>query len=329
MRWKTPYPRQMTFFFPMNNLKTIIVISRDMVLTNIVDRLLKDSYRVVDFSNIQSSLDYIYTSIADLMIIDIAMDDAVAITLLNEMKSDPIFGRLPVLAIFEDHFVIPKWDHLLVDDYVRRSCLEADILLMVDLCIHRAERMVEVNPLTRLPGNIAITKQIQRRLDNNEVFALAYADLDYFKPYNDRYGFSRGDEVLKMLGRLILNTVKKNQAQGSFVGHIGGDDFVFMMDVEHIEETASEIIDNFNKIIPTFYDPEDRARGFIESVDREGNKKTFPLIGISIGAAHNRFRKFSHYGEIAEVASEMKKYAKCAGGGCFKMDKRHHEEVRG
>jgi diguanylate cyclase (GGDEF)-like protein len=298
-----------------------------MVLTSIVDRLLKDSYMVADFSNIQSSLDYIYSSIPDLMIIDIAADDTFAITLLNEMKSDPIFGRLPVLAIFDDKFVIPDWNYLLVDDYVRKSCLEVELLHKTGLCIHRAERIVEVNPLTRLPGNIAIIKQIQRRLDSNEVFGLAYADLDYFKPYNDRYGFSRGDEVLKMIGRLILNTVKENQPHGSFVGHIGGDDFVFIMDLEYIEETASEIIDNFNKIIPTFYDPEDRAKGFIESVDREENKRTFPLIGISIGAAHNRFRKFSHYGEIAEVASEMKKHAKCTGGSCFKVDKRHQEFV--
>ncbi len=311
----------------MNNLKTVVVISRDVVLTSIVDRLLKDSYMVADFSNIQSSLDYIYSSVPDLMIIDVAADDTLTINLLNEMKSDPIFGRLPVLAIFGDQFVIPMWDNLLVDDYLRKSCLELEMLTKSELCIHRAERMVEVNPLTRLPGNIAIIKQIQKRLDNNEIFALAYSDLDYFKPYNDRYGFSRGDEVLKMIGRLILNTVKGKQVYGSFVGHIGGDDFVFMMDVEHIEETAREIIDNFNKIIPTFYDPEDRARGFIESVDREGNKKTFPFIGISIGVAHNRFRKFSHYGEIAEVASEMKKYAKCAGGGCFKIDKRHQEFV--
>lgn len=311
----------------MNNLKTVVVISRDMVLTSIVDRLLKDSYIVTEFSNIRSSLDYIYSSIPDLMIIDITADDTLSITLLNEMKSDPIFGRLPILTIFEDQFVIPMWDNLLIDDYLRRSCLEIELLAKVSLCIHRAERMVEVNPLTRLPGNIAIIKQIQKRLDNNEIFALAYADLDYFKPYNDRYGFSRGDEVLKMIGRLILNTVKGRQAHGSFVGHIGGDDFVFMMDVEHIEETASEIIDNFNKIIPTFYDPEDRAKGFIESIDREGNKRTFPFIGISIGVAHNRLRKFSHYGEIAEVASEMKKYAKCAGGSCFKVDKRHHESV--
>lgn len=309
----------------MNNRKTVVVIAKDMVLTSIIDRVLKDSYNMVDFSDIQSSLDYIYNSIPDMLIIDIGVGtDDLTIRILNEIKGDPIFGQLPVLAIFDDRFVIPDWDYLLVDDYLRKSCLETELLTKVGLCIHRAERMVDVNPLTRLPGNIAIIKQIQKRLDNAEIFALAYADLDYFKPFNDRYGFSRGDEVLKMLGRLILNTVKVRQPHGSFVGHIGGDDFVFIMNVEHIEETSEEIIDNFNRIIPTFYDAEDRMNGYIESIDREGNKKRFPLICISIGIAHNKARNFSHYGEMAEVASEMKKYAKCIGGGCFRVDKRQH-----
>jgi diguanylate cyclase (GGDEF)-like protein len=182
--------------------------------------------------------------------------------------------------------------------------------------------MIEVNPLTGLPGNIQITKQIQKRLDAGERFGLAYSDLDHFKPYNDRYGFSRGDEVLKMLGRLILNTVKERQPGGSFVGHIGGDDLVFIMDCDSIEDTSVQIIGYFDQIIPTFYDIEDRTKGFIESVDREGLKKTFPLISLSIGMACNRNKQFEHYGQMAEVASDMKKYAKTVRGSCVKMDKR-------
>jgi diguanylate cyclase (GGDEF)-like protein len=310
----------------MNNAKTVLVVTKDVVLLNIIGGLLKDAYRVIDFTNIQSSLDYIYNSTPDLLIIDIDGDSA-AVRILNEMKNDPIFGQLPVLAIFGDNFVIPDWKHLFVDDYLRRSCIEIDLFTKVGLCIHRAKRMVEINPLTRLPGNIAIMKQIQKRLDIREIFAIAYADLDYFKPFNDKYGFSRGDEVLKMLGRLILNIVKNKQQHGSFIGHIGGDDFIFIMAIEHIEETAVEIIDNFRKIIPTFYDAEDRTKGYIESVDREGVKKKFPIMEISIGIAHNKGRGFSHYGEIAEVASEMKKYAKCEGGGCFKTDRRCETEI--
>lgn len=309
----------------MNKAKTVLVVTKDIVLLNIIGRLLKGDYKVIDFANIQSSMDYIYNSIPDLLIIDIAGDidgDSATVRILNEMKSDPIFGQVPVLAIFSDKFVIPDWKHLFVDDYLGRSCIEIDLVTRADLCIYRTKRMSEINPLTRLPGNIAIMKQIQQRLDMGEIFALAYADLDYFKPYNDKYGFSRGDEVLKMLGRLILNIVKNKQPQGSFIGHIGGDDFVFIMAIEHIEETAGEIIDNFKKIIPTFYDAEDRVNGYIESVDREGVKKKFPMMELSIGIAHNKNREFFHYGEIAEVSSEMKKHAKCEGGGCFKTDKR-------
>lgn len=325
----------------MNNVKTVLVVTKDIVLLNIINRLLKDAYRVIDFANIQSSLDYIYNSIPDLLIIDIVSiqdPDSAAASILNEMKSDPIFGQLPVLAVFGDKFVISDWKHLLVDDYIRKPCIEIDLFAKVGLCIHRTERMVEINPLTRLPGNIAIMKQIQKRLDMGETFALAYADLDYFKPFNDKYGFSRGDEVLKMLGRLILNIVKNKQPYGSFIGHIGGDDFVFIMaidplreslsnGVEHIEETAGEIIDNFRKIIPTFYNTEDRDKGYIESVDREGVKRKFPIIEISIGIAHNKSKEFSHYGEIAEVASEMKNYAKREGGGCLKIDRRCETEI--
>jgi len=314
----------------MNNAKTVLVVTRDIVLLNIINRLLKDAYRVIDFANIQSSLDYIYNSMPDLLIIDIAGDiavDSASVRILNEMKTDPIFGQLPVLAIFDDKFVMPDWEHLLIDDYLRRSFIEIDFFTKVSLCIYRTERMVEINPLTRLPGNIAIMKQIQKRLDMREIFALAYADLDYFKPFNDKYGFSRGDEVLKMLGRLILNIVKNKQPHGSFIGHIGGDDLVFIMAIEHVEEAAGEIINNFKKIIPTFYDTEDRTKGYIESVNREGVKKKFPMMEISIGIAHNKSREFSHYREIAEAASEMKKYAKREGGGCFKTDRRYEKEI--
>lgn len=306
----------------MSNAKTVVIVSRDPVLTGIVNRLLKGIYRVVEFVSLQSSLDYIFSSIPDVLLIDVASDDPSMVAFLNDLKSDPILGHLSVFTVFGDNVTIPHWDHLLADDYVKRASIEEEILSRVELCIQRSERMIEVNPLTGLPGNIQITKQIQKRLDAGEHFGLAYADLDYFKPYNDRYGFSRGDEVLKMLGRLIRNTVKERQPHGSFIGHIGGDDIVFIMECESIEEAAVRITAYFDEIIPTFYDVEDRTRGVIESTDREGQKKVFPLISLSIGIACNRSRLFDHYGQMAEVASEMKKYAKTASGSCVRMDKR-------
>jgi|Deesub1362A_J573_1020465.scaffolds.fasta_scaffold00168_7 diguanylate cyclase (GGDEF)-like protein len=306
----------------MNNSKTIVIITKDNTLADIINRTLSDTYSVSFFQNIQSSFDFIYNSMANLLILDINPDDTLTNNLLKGMKSDPIFCQLPVLAVVDENSAPPEWQHLPIEDYIWKSTLEKEILIKANLCILRSERVVDINPLTRLPGNVTIIKQIQQRLDNNEVFALAYTDVDHFKPFNDKYGFSRGDEILKMLGRLILNNVKEAQPHSSFVGHIGGDDFVFIMDVNLIEDTAKTIISYFDKIVPTFYDAEDKIKGYIESTDREGNKKAFPIVTLSIGIAHNKYRKFSHYGEMAEVASEMKKYAKTFKESSYTIDLR-------
>lgn len=308
-------------------MKTVVVITKDVVLTSIIDRILSESFSTIIFTNIQSSLDYIYNSLPDLLMIDISAEDAVTTAILNDLKSDPIFGQVPALAIFPDDMKLPKWDKLFIEDYLKRSRIEGEMLMRVELCIQRAERIVEINPLTRLPGNTTIIKQVQKRIESGEIFAIAYADLDFFKPFNDKYGFGRGDEVLKMLGRLILNSVKNKQPHDSFIGHIGGDDFIFIMRPDSVEGAAKDIVENFDKIISTFYDTDDRARGNIESVDRDGHKKTFPIMSISIGIASNKFVAFSHYGQVTEIASEMKKFAKFTQGSCVKMDRRHHASV--
>jgi diguanylate cyclase (GGDEF)-like protein len=304
--------------------KTLVVISQDMALKSIVEGFLRDAFSVVVFNNIQSAIDFIYNTIPHLVVIDLTIYDNQSVNILNNLKSDPMFSQLPVLAILSDNPENPLWGSLLVEDYIRRSDVERDIDPRVNLAILRSERVVEINPLTRLPGNISINRQIQERLDASQAFAVAYADLDNFKPFNDHYGFSRGDEMIRVTGRLILNIVKNRQSQEGFVGHIGGDDFIYVIDVDLVEEITNDIIEAFDRIVPTFYDAEDREKGYIKSVDRQGNIKVYPVISISIGITHNKIKKFSHYGEITEVASEMKRFAKTFKGSCFKIDQRQY-----
>ncbi|MCX8028358.1 MAG: diguanylate cyclase [Thermodesulfovibrionales bacterium] len=302
--------------------KTIAIITNNSVTKNILNQKLDSLYNALYFSKVHFALDYIYNSLPDLIILDTIEHDSISLSIVKDIKKDPIFAQIPIIYIVPLDYVLTQDDFAIFDDYIRYDYLEDEILPLTTLCLNRAERVVETNPLSRLPGNITIAKQIQNRLDRQEVFAVAYTDLDFFKPYNDKYGFSRGDEVLKMLGRLILNTVRQWQPQDSFVGHIGGDDFVFICSVDKVEGLAQEIIQTFRKIVPTFYDSEDRFKGYIDSIDREGVRKKFPIMGLSIGIATNQHRSFTHYGEIAEVASEMKKYAKVSGGDCYKIDKR-------
>lgn len=302
--------------------KNVILISSDVVVRSIADKLLKVHYDVVNFSSIQSALDHIYYDVSNLLIIDIKAGDPLTIDVLNNLKNDPMFNQMPVLAILSDDFILTQWDSLFVEDYIWSSHMEKELINRASLCIARAERTVEMNPLTRLPGNISITRQIQFRLDEGRVCTLAHADIDHFKPFNDKYGFGRGDEIIKITGRLILNIVKNRQQNDSFIGHIGGDDFIFIMDRDLIEDASQEIISAFDKIVPTFYDPDDREQGHIQSTDRRGNVQLFDIMTLSIGITTNNYENFSHYGEISERASEMKRYAKQFKGSCFRVDRR-------
>ncbi len=304
-------------------MKTIVVVCSDVILQNAIDRSLKNIYQVVSFKGLPQALDYIYNSLPNLIVMDVPEDDPLAVKVLNDLKSDPMFQQLPVLAVLPDTFCDVDWKKMRVEDYIRRRDLDADFLHRVNLSVLRSERIVEINPLTRMPGNISISKAIQEMIDEKKEFALGYADLDYFKPFNDRYGFSRGDEVIKMTGRIILGVIQDVQSQGSFVGHIGGDDFVFIVDSDNAQRAASEIIRAFDSLISGMYDPSDLKQGFIKSFDRKGKATHFPVMGISIGEVRTHGRAFTHYGEITEIAAEMKKYAKQFSGSCFKVDQRN------
>jgi diguanylate cyclase (GGDEF)-like protein len=299
----------------------ILIVSPNVAVTNILRNALMVSGNVVIFTHLRSALDFIYNEIPNLLIVDIHADKE-TMGLLNNLKDDPLFASIPVLAILDERHPDPDWTTLLVEDYIREKDIQEDIHIRGQLCLLRSQRNVEINPLTRLPGNISINRQIQSRLDRRQAFSLGYVDLDHFKAFNDKYGFSRGDDVIKITGRLLLNIVKSKPSSSSFVGHIGGDDFIFIMDTPFIEETCQEVIDAFDRIMPTLYDPEDREAKAIHSPDREGNIKAYPIMGISIGVANTDSGTFFHYMEITGLAVEMKKYTKQRTGSCYEINRR-------
>jgi len=302
--------------------KTVLLISRDQDLIGAVRRLLVSAFDLAVLDGMVAAVNAIYTDIPDLLIVDAGLGSGPWLEELNTLKDDPLFSQLPVLLITGEGPSLPRWEDLLAEDYLRRVDLERDLAVRASLAVIRAARSVEINPLTRLPGNISINRQLTERLERGETFALAYADLSDFKPFNDKYGFGRGDEVLRLTGRVILSIVKSRQPRGSFVGHIGGDDFVLIMAPDLIEAACDEIIRAFDRIVPTVYDPEDRERGGIDSVDRRGTARFFPFTAIAIGIATTTIRRFSHFGELTSAASEMKRFAKKARGSAYRVDRR-------
>ena len=246
------------------------------------------------------------------------------IDLIGTLKGDPFTGIVPMVALLSMDASSRATDLLEAgaDDVIREGLPERERILRLDQVLRRADRDVSVHPTTRLPGTNHIARDMQRRLDADQKFAVCYADLDHFKEFNDRYGYAFGDGVIRMLSRILRDMVR-GLAPGGFVGHIGGDDFIFNLPLEYLEVTCDGIIQLFDELIPYQYTEEDRKAGYFLGKDRRGNIHRIPLMALSIGVVTNQFAEFEHTGQISELAAEMKSYAKSLPGSKYVVDRRH------
>jgi GGDEF domain-containing protein len=178
------------------------------------------------------------------------------------------------------------------------------------------------NPLTGLPGNITISQEIDRRIKDGDQMAVVYADLDNFKAYNDKYGFTRGDDVILYTRDCFLEAVKSLNDKRVFSGHEGGDDFVAVLPYELWEPYCKAVIGFFDHDITQFYNDTDAKNGYIESVSRLGERMRFPLMTISLAVVTNHLRPFTSHVELVTVAAEMKKVAKKMEGSSYAIDRR-------
>ena len=179
------------------------------------------------------------------------------------------------------------------------------------------------NPLTLLPGNVPINAHIDRLLDNAQPFVACYCDLDNFKPFNDAYGYRRGDEMIQFIGHLLSQVAIDEK---DFIGHIGGDDFILLFQSEHWEQLCLEALDTISKVMPDFYDSKDVAAGGIVVEDRRGNASFFPFGSMSIGAVKVLPENFKSHHEVAGAMTRTKKEAKKTQGNSLFIDRRNSHQ---
>lgn len=191
------------------------------------------------------------------------------------------------------------------------------------------ELNLDANPLTRLPGNIAIETEVAARLERGSPFVFCLADLDNFKAFNDHFGYARGSELIKATARLVAQAVTDRGAPGDFVGHIGGDDFVVIAEPGRYRDICSVIIEGFDATAGSHYDPEDVQRGYLLTKNRKGREERFPIITISVAAVDSREHQIDSPLRIGEIAADLKEYAKSLEGSVFVVDRRRREAVHG
>lgn len=197
------------------------------------------------------------------------------------------------------------------------GALAQDFMRMAVRLKELEQLSLDASPLTRLPGNIAIERSINRRLRDNMSFAMCYLDLDNFKSYNDRYGYIMASEVLKKTGEIIHDAVKRLSDPDAFVGHIGGDDFVVVIDARFAKNACQSIIADFDAMVPAWYSEEDRAAGAIQGIDRYGVPRIFPLLSMSIAALTCQPGCYATAAEIATAAAKVKDRVKESSGSNY------------
>jgi GGDEF domain-containing protein len=243
--------------------------------------------------------------------------------LVRSLKSDAFSGIVPLIINVpaEREDLVLAGLEAGADEVLTENTLDRERTLRMRMTLNRADRDVSVHPTTRLPGTPQIERDINERIRRGEIFAVCYADLDHFKEFNDRYGYNEGDGVIKMLSRILRDLVKGHSPTG-FVGHIGGDDFIFNVPLDKMRVICEEIIEIFDDLIPYQYTEEDRRAGYFLGRDRRGNILWVPLMTLSIGVVTNQQRNFEHTARVSELATEMKSFAKKLPGSVYAVDRR-------
>ena len=252
-------------------------------------------------------------------------EDSVTREILRTLKSDARLQTIPAIVVTSSGEAA-MWFGDGADDVLHASQHACEMDARLTAAVRRSLRDVQVNPSTRLVGADAITAAIAERLPLPGPFAACYADLDHFKEFNDRYGYVMGDDVIRTVAALLVEVVEATGGADGFVGHIGGDDFLFLVPLSCVAETCDTLVRRADDILSMRYSAHDRQAGYFFGKDRRGRLDRVPLMTLSIGVVTNERRRFANAAQVSELATEMKTYAKTLPGSVWAMDRRSDGE---
>lgn len=305
--------------------ETILVVDDDPDIARFVEVNLRSAgYDVAVAGDGEEALERAGDVRPDLVLLDVMMPRIDGFEVAQRLRKNPQTANTSIIMLTAKALSADKVTGLQsgADDYIIKPFDPIELLARVKGTLRRAKEMRNLSPLTGLPGNIRIQEEIERQVREGREFAVLYCDLDNFKAYNDQKGFVRGDRLIQATARIIQDAIVDLDGNEGFVGHVGGDDFVAVVEPGVAERVAQRVAESFDTARAQFYDPEDIERGFVRIEDRKGVLQDIPLVGVSIGIASSSRRAFAHYGEAVAVATEMKQFAKRELGSSYAIDRR-------
>lgn len=302
----------------------IYIIDNNDKFTNSLKKLFKGEKELIITQVNNNEVEEALKNIPELIIIneDTLEDDAYVIC--NRIRENEDTSITPIIVISanreKEHKV--KVLKTSVEHYIHTPVDEEYLYYTVINLLQLLYRNRRMSPLTGLPGNVQIQAEMKKHLLNKTEFVMIYIDLDNFKAYNDIYGFVKGDEIIKFTARTITQNVHKYNCENSFIGHIGGDDFIAIVSGDKYEQICQDIIIDFDEGVTSYFNDIDRERGFMEVANRKGIIEEFPLTSISIGVVVVTKGRFKNVLEIGEVGAQVKHLAKTTQGSTYVINRR-------
>ncbi len=256
----------------------------------------------------------------DLFVLDVMMPHLDGFALAEALRADPVMAMTPIIFLSARADTADKVRAFRAgaEDYIVKPFDAAELLARVGKALSRQAQQLGASPTTQLPGVDAIQADVEHRLGEHSRDLVGYLDLDNLKAFNDYYGYAKANAVIRQTGAIIREVVASVGGPGDFIGHIAGDDFVFVTSRDHVDAVSREICRRFDEIIKLYYAPTDRDRGYIECKDRFAMMRKFPLMSVSIAAIS--LERSRSYAGIAELAALGKRAAKAIVGSAYVRD---------
>jgi diguanylate cyclase (GGDEF)-like protein len=248
----------------------------------------------------------------DLVLLDVMMPRMDGFAVLEIIRAGFETARLPVILLTAKGEEQDKVKGLAggANDYIVKPFNHDELLLRVSNLLEATRREREANPLTGLPGNRAIDREIQNRITSDQEFGFIYIDMDRFKSFNDKYGYSRGDRAISFLAGVLVGITQKYGSGREFVGHVGGDDFVVVSTSHDAERLARRIVHEFDEGKVDLHDEEDARNGYLEIESRGGQIERFPLISLTLALVPDCRGRFDHPAQLSNTLVELKRFGK-------------------
>lgn len=305
-------------------LPSILIIDETDSVEFLKTILAGENYWIHSCPTGQGVLNNALDAIPDLILINFDLPGLDGFDLCQRLRNKTQLSNIPI-------FVMSSHTD---DDYLTRiheagadGCLSIpvkpnEIRRRVKTFVERTRNYIQASPLTGLPGNTSVEYQIIQRIKKKDLFGVAYVDIDQFKSYNDTYSWLVGDTIIVKTAQILVQAVELYGGPDSFVGHLGGDDFVAILAVDQAAAFAEYVIREFDAMILLEYSERDRERGYVIHHDRQGNLYCFPLLSLTVAIVTNESGDFVHAGQVVQIGLELKEYLKAQLGSNYLIDRR-------